>query len=119
MDTMNKATIGWGRNLDDNGISQEEAEILFENDFQRTYKELRQFDWFNDQPDYIKDCLMNMNFNLGITKLLGFKKMIAALKEKDYKKAALEALDSRWATQVKTRATDIALIMREGYGPNS
>lgn len=107
-------TIGWGRNIQDNGISQAEADLLFENDFQRCLNDLNRYKWYTDQPAHVQDALMDMCFNLGIGRLLGFKRMIAALEDKDYTKAAIEALDSKWATQVKTRAQDVAVMMREG-----
>ena len=37
-----------------------------------------------------------------------------ALTAKDYTKASIEALDSKWATQVGQRAKDVALMMRQG-----
>lgn len=113
-DTTNKWTIGYGRNIEDNGISKQEADILFENDFARCQHDLSQYVWYVDQPNHIQDALINMCFNLGINKLLGFKKMIMALALKDYTKAAVEALDSKWAQQVGQRAKDIALVIREG-----
>lgn len=113
-DTVGKKTIGYGRNIEDNGISLDEAELMFSNDFARCQKELAPFTWYTNQPDNIKSALMNMCFNMGITKLLGFKKMIAALTAKDYTKAALEALDSRWSIQVGQRAKDVALMIRQG-----
>lgn len=113
MDTTGHLTIGWGRNLE-NGISVDEAELMFQNDFKRVINELLTCGWFNMQPQGVKNALINMNFNLGIDKLEGFKKMIEALKQKDYTKAASEALNSRWATQVHKRATDIALMISEG-----
>lgn len=57
---------------------------------------------------------MNMCFNLGISRLKGFKRMIVALEKKNYTVAAMEALDSKWSTQVGQRAKDIALMIREG-----
>lgn len=109
-----KITIGYGRNLTDNGISLEEAEFLFENDFARVQKELSLYNWYKIQPAEVQYALINMCFNLGITKLLGFTRMIAALIMKDYAKAAEEALDSKWAKQVPNRAKDIAVMIREG-----
>lgn len=113
-DSVGKLTIGWGRELQDNGISQAEADFMFDNDFARCQKELAQYSWYLDQPQNVKDALMNMNFNLGITKLLEFKKMITALVNKDYTKAAMEALNSKWAKQVGQRAKDVALMIRQG-----
>lgn len=114
IDTVGKLTIGYGRNLQDNGISKEEAEFMLSNDINRAVKELEQYSWYLTQPDKVKRALINMNFNLGITRFLTFKKMIAALINKDYTKAAMEALDSKWSHQIGNRAKDIATEIREG-----
>ncbi len=113
-DTVGKKTIGFGRNIEDNGISITEANFMFENDFQRCLDDLIQYKWYTEQPDNIKNALMNMCFNLGINRLLGFKRMIAALEDNDYTKAAFEALNSKWANQVGDRAKDVALMIRQG-----
>ena len=113
-DTVGVLTIGWGRNLDDNGISQEEADFLFDNDFNRCERELGTCSWYTAQPEGVKGALMNMCFNLGLPRLKGFKRMIAALEAKNYTVAAQEALNSKWATQVGDRAKDVALMLREG-----
>ncbi|CAB4151553.1 COG3772 Phage-related lysozyme (muraminidase) [uncultured Caudovirales phage] len=114
LDTVGKLTIGWGRNIEDNGISKDEADYLFDNDFARCQRELAPFPWYVNSPQNVQDALMNMCFNLGIGRLLGFRKMIMALTAKDYTKAAIEALDSKWAEQVGQRAKDVALMMRQG-----
>ena len=108
-------TIGWGRNIDDNGISKEEADFLFDNDFDRCQRELSPYTWYVNQPQNVQYALMNMCFNLGINRLLGFKKMIAALNDKNYTLAAMEALNSKWATQVGDRAKQVALMIRQGF----
>lgn len=113
-DTVGKLTIGWGRNIEDNGISQAEADFMFDNDFARCQTDLNKCSWYTNQPQNVQDALMNMCFNLGINRLKGFKKMIAALEAKDYTNASIEALDSKWATQVGQRAKDVALMIRQG-----
>ena len=113
IDTDGYKTIGWGRNLSQ-GISVSEAELMFQNDLKRALNELEECSWYLIQPRNVKNALLNMNFNLGITKLLQFKKMIAALEKKDFTKASIEALDSLWAKQVGERAKDIALMIRQG-----
>lgn len=107
-------TVAYGRNLETVGISPEEAEYLLNNDVVRCVEQLERYIWFTNQPRGIKDALINMCFNLGITRLLNFKKMIAALAMKDYTTAAKEALDSKWAHQVPSRAKDVACMIREG-----
>lgn len=107
-------TVAYGRNLETVGISPEEAEYLLNNDIVRCVEQIERYIWFTHQPRGVKDALINMCFNLGITRLLGFKRMIAALAINDYRTAALEALDSRWAKQVPERAKDVACMIREG-----
>ncbi len=113
LDSKGHVSIGWGRNLD-NGISLDEAELMFKNDYNRAVEELQIYDWFTSQPEGVQCALINMNFNLGIKRLLEFKKMIEALEHKDYEEAAHEALDSDWARQVHFRAKDIAVMISEG-----
>ncbi len=113
VDTTGHLTIGWGRNLE-NGITLDEAELMFTNDYDRCVDELSNRGWFIKQPEGVQSALINMNFNLGINKLLAFKEMIKALDSLDYSKAASEALNSLWAKQVKSRAKDIALMISQG-----
>ena len=113
-DILGIPTIGFGRNLGDVGISKEEAIYLLRNDINRCIVELCNHDWYLTQPQGVKKALINMCFNMGINRLLKFKKMIACLQSKDYTKAAIEALDSKWAQQVGGRAKDVALMIREG-----
>ena len=45
-----------------------------------------------------------MMFNMGRTRLTGFKKHVAALQAGDWKEAAVEGRDSKWYRQVTVRA---------------
>ena len=114
-DTVGKLTIGYGRNLDDVGISRQEAHKLLEHDVHRTLINLEiKFRWWNSLTSKRQCAVANMGFNLGIKGLLGFEKMLAALEAKDYDLAADEALDSKWAKQVGARAERIANLIRQG-----
>lgn len=115
-DTVNKWTIGYGRNIEDLGITQSEAEFMFQNDLNRCIDQLKAYDWYNNQPTNIQYALTNMCFNIGINRLLGFKRMLKAIQDKNYTLAAMEALNSKWARQVGKRAKDIATLIREGLG---
>lgn len=70
--------------------------------------------WWRNLDDVRQDALCNACFNLGITRLLGFRHMLAALRAGDYDEAARQALDSTWAAQVGERASRIAAMMRTG-----
>lgn len=111
-DTAGKLTIGFGRNLDDVGISREEAEDMLDNDIEQVQSELSNFDWYNQLNAKRRDVIANMCFNLGLPTLMQFENMIAALSAHQYNRAADEMLDSKWARQVGARATRLAEVMR-------
>ena len=113
-DTVGKLTIGYGRNLDDVGISQREAEELLRYDVTVANRELLSFSWYDDLTTNRKRALINMMYNLGFTKFRKFKKMIAAFEREDYYGAAYEATNSKWATQVGVRASRIEALIRQG-----
>ena len=109
-------TIGYGRLIDERrggGISEAEAETLLTNDIIRVVGELEeQMPRLHRYPERVQTALVNMAFQLGITGLMQFKNMIAALEEGDYWGAANAALNSRWAQQTPNRATEIAGMIR-------
>ena len=106
-DTVGKLTIGVGRNLDDNGINEDEAIYMLKNDIKNTQQDLKSiFKDFNELPDNVKLALTDMMFNMGKTRFLEFHKMIKAVKDKNFKEAAKQAKDSKWCKQVKNRCED-------------
>ena len=114
-DTVGKLTIGVGRNLDDVGISHGEAMLMLSNDVEVAEKELRQRFPIVKQLDETRyHVLVNMCFNMGVTRLAGFQQMWFAIEAQDWPKAALEMLDSKWARQVGNRAIELSTQMREG-----
>ena len=57
---------------------------------------------------------INMCFNLGLTRLLGFKKFLAAMAAGDWETAGVEMLDSKWSRQVGARSTRLKDLLLEG-----
>ena len=135
-DSLGIATIGIGRNLEDRGITPEELEwmdipnmaivhtmgiteadamYLAQNDVQIVEEELLRAHPCVDRLDAVRQLvLVDMAFNLGVPRLCKFKKMWAAVEAEDFPTAAKEMLDSRWANQVKSRATKLAHAMHHG-----
>ena len=68
----------------------------------------RAFPWAKDLPEPAQRALSEMCFNIGLPRLMGFKRMLNALKYEQYQSAHDEALDSRWSKQVHGRADRIA-----------
>ena len=112
--TAGKLTIGYGRNIEDNGITEQEASMLLKNDIAKTKAELQQLEWYCSLDQVRRDCIVNMCFNLGLPTLEKFHKMINAINMADYGLAAKEMLNSRWADQVHGRATELAMQMKTG-----
>ena len=110
-------TIGVGRNVSESGIglSDDEIAYLLANDIERCEQEIAErFDWFDDLDPVRQDAIIDMAFNLGITRLSQFQNMLRALSESRFSDAATEALDSRWARQVGQRAQTVAEMIRTG-----
>lgn len=112
--TAGKTTIGYGRNLDDKGISQGEAELMLVADLTECETDLEGFPWWERLSDNRKAALIDMRFNLGGAGLRQFKAMLVCIALGDYAGAAREMLDSRWARQVGNRADELSKLMREG-----
>ncbi len=109
------ATIGGGRNLVERGLTPEEAHYLLDHDIARTLDELYRMFPVVERVNAVRaQVLANMLFNLGASRLQGFERMLDALEAGDYRRAAKEMLDSRWASQVGRRATELAHAMRTG-----
>lgn len=117
--SADKLTIGYGRNLTDVGISENEAMILLVHDMERALQDIRNvFPNFSDLPESRQDALTNMMFNLGKPRFLRFCKMIEVVKnvkkEQDWQLVADEAKDSLWYSQVGIRAIEIVRLLRNG-----
>ena len=113
--TAGKLTIGYGRNLEDRGITKEEAEYLLDNDIKAAISACREtFAWFAFLDNVRQAVVCDMVFNLGIGGFLEFKKAIAAIREKNWEKAADEMKDSDWYKQVRKRAVQLTVMMRTG-----
>ena len=112
-DTVGKLTIGCGRNLDDRGLSDEEVAYLLNNDINLCIGQLLEFPWFPDLDPIRQRVMVDLCF-MGIGKLRGFKRMLAAMAARDYVTAAAELLASKYASQVGKRADTLAQMLRTG-----
>lgn len=117
-DTKGYLTVGIGRCIDSRvgkGLSIDECMYLLRNDIKDFRLQLETFDWFNLQDCVRQDVLVELAFNMGISNLLKFKKMIADLLKKDYQAACMNLIDSAWHNQVsKDRSRDICYRLEHG-----
>ena len=116
--TAEKITIGVGRNIDPAGglgLSQDEIDYLLTNDIKRVTAELdKAFPWFSVLDEVRRYALIDLCFNLGLTRLKLFRLALGAMENLDYETASKEFLDSNWAKQVGTRAITITDMIRSG-----
>jgi len=134
-DSLGIKTIGIGRNLEDRGITdgelmhmnktmndiltegitEEEAYYLCENDIMIVEKELlRNRPVVNQLNEARQRVLVDMAFNMGVPRLMKFRKMWSNIRIDDFTEASVEMLDSRWAKQVGKRATKLSEVMKSG-----
>lgn len=112
--TANKLTIGYGRNLDDRGITEEEADRLLHNDILLCSIQLdRDLPWWKHHPENVQIVIMDMCYNLGINGLLEFKRTLGYIRDQKYSVAAVEMLKSKWAQQVGARAKELSVLIQE------
>ncbi len=118
-------TIGYGRNLEDRGISQEEANYLLRNDIKIVEQELNSnLPFFYRFDEVRKGVLIEMAYNMGVPNLLKFENTLAYLYAGEYEEASIEMLDSKWHrdfiayapnTPIENlRSSRLAKIMKEG-----
>lgn len=113
--TAGKLTIGVGRNLDDRGISPDEAMYMLANDIKDARRELSAaFPWFDKLDEVRQAVLIDMCVNLGLSRLQGFRNTLALIGVGKYEAAAQEMLNSKWAEQVGRRAQRLSRMMATG-----
>lgn len=124
-----KLTIGYGRNLQDNGITVLEAEKLLETDLLNLKLELEDSIKFFHKLDHIRqNVLIEMAYNMGVPKLLNFKNTLEYMRKGDFINASEEMLNSKWHRDFMEydlidgkrnnngllRSEYLSIVMREG-----
>lgn len=105
-------TIGRGHNLDANPISLAAIDQIWEDDINGTYEALvKALPWFTTLDTKRKMVLLDMAFNMGVGGLLKFKNTLKFVQDRQYLLARSSMLQSKWASQVKRRATALADMM--------
>lgn len=101
----NKPTIGVGRNLLDNGITEEEAMYLLNNDISTVIKKLDKH-WiaWRKLPITAQYVCIDLVFNMGINSFMSFRFTRSYMELGEWEKAGDELLNSKYAEQVGRRA---------------
>jgi lysozyme len=117
-DSLGFWTIGVGRLVDSRkggGLSDAEIDLLLANDIAALRAQLdRAIPWWRGLDPVRGRVIENMAFNLGCAGLLGFPRMLEAVRTGDWRSAAAAMLASRWAGEVGPRADRLAQLIRTG-----
>lgn len=113
-DSLGVPTLGYGRNVRDKGITDDEAQFLLENDLAECIADCETFPWFARLNPIRQRVIVDLRFNLGGNGLRRFQRTLQCVADGDYSGAADNLLRSKWAGQVKTRATTLAEMLRTG-----
>ena len=117
LDSEGKLTCGWGHHL---WVGSKVPLIACEEFFKQDVSDA--VSSFRTIPPFFRKKLnpararvvAEMIFNMNVQKVLRFEKMWERIEAGDFDGAAAEMLDSLWARQVKSRAEELAEIMRKG-----
>lgn len=112
-----KWTIGVGHNIEDRGLSDAAIMFILNEDLDICEDELRgSLSFWDEMPGEVQEALMDLCFNMGIARLLQFRKTLKHLKERKWALAAEELLDSRYAATLPNRAAHNANLIRAAGG---
>jgi len=107
-------TIGAGRNLEGKGITFAEAMDLLQNDIDECTDDLSDiFSQFAVLPENIQHVLVDMRLNLGYNGFREFKKLIQAVKDKNWQAMKENMVMSLWYRQVGDRSKNLVKMVCE------
>lgn len=114
-DTEGVWTIGYGTNLQELKIDEFLARKWLMEDLTEAIRGAKRFPEYRDLDTQLRrEVFVEMVYNMGPSRVAGFKNMLAAIRRQDWDDAASEMLDSKWARQVGRRARTLAENMRNG-----
>ena len=95
-------------------IDHDDAMLLLDHDMCDAMTDVKRLCSIYDELSPARQaCLVDMAFNLGYTRFSKFVRFWNAIHKEDFAEAAEEMLASKWAAQVKGRATELARMMKE------
>ena len=113
-DSLGIDTIGYGFAIKDLELDEDICEIILERKLHALEDSINlKFSWYKYMPQEIKDVVMEMCYQLGVTGVSKFKKTIAYLQNKQWEEASVEMLDSLWARQTPNRAKELSNRVKE------
>ena len=106
-------TIGYGFAIKDLELDKDLAEEILLRKVEKLISRVRKrFDWLDSVPREVQGVIVEMSYQMGVSGVSKFKKALHAMQMFQWKLAASELLDSRWAKQTPNRAKELSDIIR-------
>ena len=106
-------TIGYGFAIKDLEMDEDIAEMILMRKLDDLMNRIqKKFHWWRSAEDEVRNVVVEMCYQLGLSGFSRFKKTIDHLEHKRYGKASVEMLDSRWAKQTPQRALELSNIIK-------
>ena len=113
-DTLGYDTIGYGFAIKDLELDEEVCDLILDKKLDKLIDATnKKFPFLRELPQDKCEVIFEMVYQLGLNGVSMFKKMLKALDNKDYDKAAAEMLDSLWAKQTPNRAIKLSNQMKK------
>ena len=107
-------TIGYGFAIKDLELDEDISERILMRKLDNLMTRIgKTFVWWRSADSTVKDVVVEMCYQLGVSGFSKFKKTIDHLENKRYGKASAEMLDSRWAKQTPNRALELSNLIKE------
>ena len=107
-------TIGYGFAIKDLELDEEVCDMILDKKLDKLIDATNnKFPFLRELPQDKCEVVFEMVYQLGLTGVSKFKKMLKALERKDYDKASAEMLDSLWAKQTPNRAIKLSNKMKK------
>ena len=113
-DSLGIDTIGYGFAIKDLNLEEDICDIILERKINKLRAEVKKrFKWYDNMPVIIREVVIEMCYQMGVTGFSKFKKTIGFFEAKDFKGASVEMLDSKWAVQTPGRAKQLSEEVRK------
>jgi lysozyme len=112
-DSRGFQTIGYGFRIGA-GITQRAATALLTEQIQECHEQLSRYAWYASCNPMRQSVLIDLAFNDGISGLLGYINMIAAISRANWPEARVQLLDSDAAREDPNRYGPLAQLLLTG-----
>jgi len=115
-DSKGILSIGYGRNLQANGVRPSEARLMLVNDYGEAVTLADgAFPWYSSLDPVRQAVVSELVFNMGLTTVLEFVNTLEAISRHEFQRAAMGLRRSKWYQDVKEiRGERLATLLESG-----